>query len=209
VTFAGAVVTPAVSEETAKVRSTERDSPGERSKAGVGDGTDAIGAFWTFAAAEQGVDVTVVDPDRERLALADALTATRTLLVEPGGQAAGGGGPSGGIGRLRVARGPRVCGGDAAEGWAPRASRLAQEVAGVRAARADAHEIEIIGKSTVNTSAFVVTGGLQPLIDGRADRIKTLIDPWAQAARPTAMRTPAPIPGLSGVPRPRDERSCT
>lgn len=42
--------------------------------------------------------------------------------------------------------------------------------------------------------AELVSAGLQPLSDGRSDRIKTLIDPWAGAARPTRMGHPTVVP---------------
>jgi (R,R)-butanediol dehydrogenase / meso-butanediol dehydrogenase / diacetyl reductase len=48
-------------------------------------GAGGVGAFLTFAGVEYGAHVTVADLDPERLRIAAALGAARTLLVDPGG----------------------------------------------------------------------------------------------------------------------------
>jgi (R,R)-butanediol dehydrogenase/meso-butanediol dehydrogenase/diacetyl reductase len=48
-------------------------------------GAGGVGVFLTLACASRGADVVVADLDADRLAIADALGARRTIRVEPGG----------------------------------------------------------------------------------------------------------------------------
>ena len=181
-------------------------------------GIGGVGAFLVFAAAEMGLRVVAADLDAERLQIADALGAHRTVEVDRDEDLAM---------QLRAAlEGSaqvvyEVTGVDAAlqaalAVVAPR-GRVVAVGLGARPVPIDARSITLREVSLVGTNAHVfgadfgeaarlvgrrsggwsdvapvalpldalVERGLQPMVDGRAERIKTLIDPWAMAVRPT------------------------
>lgn len=180
-------------------------------------GCGGIGAFLTFVCSQVARDVTVVDVDQDRLRLAAELGATRgvlssastssdvldvapeiSVIYEVSGSAAG----------LQTAldilpRGGRLV-----------TVSLQKEPTLLDLRRLALDEFEIIG---TNAHAFgrdfadamdflsrrearwddvapvalsldeLLSEGLEPLANGRSTRIKTLIDPWAEASRTTVM----------------------
>lgn len=184
-------------------------------------GAGGIGAFLTFAAVQHGGQVTVADLDPERLAIAAALGAQRTLQVMPEGP-----GLSEQLADLGVV--PAVvyevsgsaAGLEAALAILPHGGRLV--LVGMQKAPREfvlrqltLTELELIGTNALVFASDLpeslrllaarpegwgdvapvalpldelVDGGLEPLGQGRSPRIKTLIDPWTRAARPTAAR---------------------
>jgi (R,R)-butanediol dehydrogenase/meso-butanediol dehydrogenase/diacetyl reductase len=173
-------------------------------------GAGGIGSFLTFAVASAGAEVLVADPDPRRLAIAAALGAMRTagdveealgtrvpdVIFEASGTA-------GGLEQaVRLApRGGRIV-----------AVGVQKAPPAVDMARVTLDELELIGTvAHVAASDFpealrlmarrtdgwadvapevlpleqVVDAGIRPLAEGTSERIKTLIDPRAEAPRPS------------------------
>jgi (R,R)-butanediol dehydrogenase/meso-butanediol dehydrogenase/diacetyl reductase len=196
------------------VHSMRRGRPGRGEDALV-IGVGGIGAFLTYAAAESGARVTVVDLEPERLELARRLGAAETIDASDGkpvGEALAELGVrptvvyevTGGRGPLDDAMASVVPGGRVV-------------VVGLQAKPFDLDfrqltltEVELIGTNahvcgadlpealrllaarggrwsdvapTMLALDRLVADGVRPMADGRATRIKTLIDPWAQAPR--------------------------
>ena len=171
-------------------------------------GAGGIGAFLTYALAQHGSAPLVVDLDRSRLDVAEALgasatsqpedfpTSTPSLVYEVTGTAAG----------LDLALSL------ASDGTRVVAVGLQADVTPIEVRQVSLRETELIGtNSHVFAADFpeaarllatraswsdiapvaiplvdLVEGGLRPMVEGRVDRIKTLIDPWAGETRPTA-----------------------
>jgi (R,R)-butanediol dehydrogenase / meso-butanediol dehydrogenase / diacetyl reductase len=173
-------------------------------------GAGGIGSFLAFAAASTGATVVVADPDAKRLEIAAALGASRTgATIE---EALGGSTPdvifeaSGTAGALEQAvalapRGGRIV-----------AVGVQKAPPTVDMARVTLDELELIG-TVAHVAASdmpealrllalrkegwadvapevlpleqVVDAGIRPLAEGASARIKTLIDPQAQAPRPS------------------------
>jgi (R,R)-butanediol dehydrogenase / meso-butanediol dehydrogenase / diacetyl reductase len=178
-------------------------------------GAGGIGAFLTYAAAESGARVTVVDLDRGRLELARALGATETIKPSGPGLLAEA------LGELGVR--PTVVY-EVTGGRVPLEEAILTVVPGGRVVvvglqerpfeldfrRLTLTEVELIGTNahvcgadlpealrllaarggrwsdvapTMIPLDRLVDDGVRPMADGRATRIKTLIDPWADTAR--------------------------
>jgi (R,R)-butanediol dehydrogenase/meso-butanediol dehydrogenase/diacetyl reductase len=170
-------------------------------------GAGGIGVFLTYALAEHGAAPVVVDLNRSRLEVAQVLGAVATwqpgdvppsapsLIYEVTGT------PEGLAHALSMAgAGTRVV-----------AVGLQNDPISIEMRRISLAEIEVIGtNSHVFTADFpqavrllatrdvwgdvaplaiplddLVEDGLQPMVEGRVDRIKTLIDPWADKTRAT------------------------
>ncbi len=181
-------------------------------------GIGGVGAFLVFAAAEMGMRVVAADLAAERLQIAGALGAHRTVEVDRGEDLAS---------QLRAAlEAPaeviyEVTGVDEALQAAlaavePR-GRVVAVGLGAKPVPLDVRSLTLREVSLVGTNAHVfaadfaeaarlvgrrqggwsdvapvalpldalVGSGLRPMVDGRAERIKTLIDPWTQQVRPT------------------------
>jgi threonine dehydrogenase-like Zn-dependent dehydrogenase len=182
-------------------------------------GVGGIGAFITFAAAATGAHVFVVDLNQERLDLARSLGATTTLLAgstsladaleqagieadvffEVSGSAPGlasvleAAKPGATIVPVGIQRGEPAL---PLGAWTLREYTIVGTVAHVY--RDDFPEaVRLLGTrddwsdiaSEVLPLDEVVSGALQPLIDGTSDQIKTLIDPWIAERRPARHRT--------------------
>jgi (R,R)-butanediol dehydrogenase/meso-butanediol dehydrogenase/diacetyl reductase len=170
-------------------------------------GAGGIGAFLVFAAAQWGAEVIVADLDPERLAIARALGATRALgpgddalapdvVYEVSGTAAGL--------EQAIALAPR--------GGRIVVVGIQKAPPAVDMARVTLDELELIGAvAHVARDDFpealrllasraagwadaapevlplerLVDDGIRPLADGTSMRIKTLIDPWTDAPRPS------------------------
>ncbi|MHA6669966.1 zinc-dependent alcohol dehydrogenase [Homoserinimonas sp. A447] len=179
-------------------------------------GVGGIGAFITFAAASVGARLLVVDLNDERLELASALGAFATLkagtgslvdrleelgmepdvLFEVSGSAAGlasileAAKPGATLVPVGIQRGePALPLGS----WTLREYTIIGTVAHV--IKDDLPEaVRLLGTrpdwtdiaSEVLPLDLVLTEGLQPLIDGTAKQIKTLIDPWIDQPRPAS-----------------------
>lgn len=176
-------------------------------------GAGGIGAFITYAAAQSGARVIVLDLDQSRLQVASRLGATRVVEV-------GSGFDPGELGKgviptvIYEATGTSA-GLDLALGTAQRGTRVVlvgmqSGSSEVELRRITLDEIELIG---TNAHAFasdfpeglrllasrnggwadvapmliplddLVEGGIRPIMEGRGQHIKTLIDPWADRPR--------------------------
>ena len=180
-------------------------------------GAGGIGAFLTFAASRTTDDVTVTDVAQDRLTLAADLGAAEVVDgSDPAAREdlAGRGdftvvyevsGTSAGLATARACAGPGVrivlVGLQSGEmAWDLRTLSLSeQEVIGTNAhvlAEDLPTALELLAArrepwSDVAPDALsldeVVADGMAALAEGRTPRIKTLIDPWAEATRPTRM----------------------
>ena len=181
-------------------------------------GIGGVGAFLVFAAARMGLRVVAADLSAERLRIADALGAARTVEVDRDEDLAS---------QLRsVLETPAEVSYEvtgvadalrAALAVVKPRGRVVAVGLGARPVPIDARSLTLREVSLVGTNAHVfgtdfaeaarlvglraggwsdvaplalpldglVTRGLQPMVDGRAERIKTLIDPWATEVRPT------------------------
>jgi len=200
-------------------RSRSRAQPGERA---LVLGAGGIGALLVHALARHGVDVTVADPDPERVELARRLGARRVAPTD---------GPPAAV--LDVMDGPPQVVFEATGIAAvtlralevlPKGGRLVQigvqrQPVAVDLGRLTLTELEVIGTNAlVRGTDFLaalrlvagrsegwadvapvaipldalVGDGLEPLANGRAGAVKTLVDPWAAQARPTRTTTAGP-----------------
>jgi (R,R)-butanediol dehydrogenase / meso-butanediol dehydrogenase / diacetyl reductase len=168
-------------------------------------GVGGIGAFLTYALVERAAHVLAADVSAERLALAQRLGAgiaedgaAPTLVYEVTGTEAG-------MARAiaSVAPGGRIV-----------SVGIAKHAFAVDARRVTVKELEIIGTNALIGREDVpeaarllrlgrtlwkeiapvaiplerlVPDGIIPMLEGRATRIKTIVDPWTQAARATQM----------------------
>ena len=177
-------------------------------------GVGGIGSFITVAAAAVGARVLVVDRDPARLELATRLGATATLVAgeqsladrlaelgmtgdvffEVSGSAQGlasileAAGPGSTIVPVGIQKTPTEI---LLSTWTMRELTVVGTVAHVFAT--DLPEaVRLLGTRPdwsdvaheVIPLADLVTDGLQPLVDGTTQQVKTLIDPWATSARP-------------------------
>lgn len=169
-------------------------------------GVGGIGAFLTYALAQAGADVVATDVVPERLAIAARLGARETqgagdpapsLVFEVSGTEAGLG-----AALAAVAPGGRVV-----------TVGIAKHAVAVDARRITVKELQVVGTNALIGTEDVpeaarllglepalwslvapvaipldrlVADGIVPLVEGRATRIKTLVDPWIATARPTA-----------------------
>jgi (R,R)-butanediol dehydrogenase/meso-butanediol dehydrogenase/diacetyl reductase len=192
-------------------RSRGRAEPGERALVlGVG----GIGALLVYALARYGLDVTVVDPDPERVTLALRLGASRSAPADgdPADLADAADGP---LHLAFEASGlPAVT--DTALAALPKGGRLVQVGMHERPTSVDLRRLTLTELELIGTNALVpdsdfpealrlvaarregwqdiaptalsldelVARGLEPLAAGNATAIKTLVDPWAASARP-------------------------
>jgi (R,R)-butanediol dehydrogenase/meso-butanediol dehydrogenase/diacetyl reductase len=182
-------------------------------------GAGGIGSFLTYAAASVADAVTVVDLDRGRLQIADAVGATHTVQsgdADEVGQAVSEFGlvptvvfeVTGSAPGLRTAlkilpRGGRLVLVGLQDGSVPwdirSLSLIEHELIGTNGHVCDTDmpaALELLASrptpwSDVAPVAIglddLVPEGLQPLIERRSTRIKTLIDPWVHEIRPTDM----------------------
>jgi (R,R)-butanediol dehydrogenase / meso-butanediol dehydrogenase / diacetyl reductase len=178
-------------------------------------GAGGIGAFLTYAAADSGARVTVVDVDRGRLELASALGAAATIEPpEPGRLAEAldehGVRPSV-VYEVTGLRGPL----EEAIATVVPGGRIVVVGLQNQPFELDFRELTLAEVELIGTNAHVcgadlpealrllaarggrwndvaptmipldqlVDDGVRPMADGRATRIKTLIDPWAETAR--------------------------
>lgn len=181
-------------------------------------GVGGVGAFLVFAAAEMGMRVVAADLAADRLQIADALGAHRTVEVDRDEDLAS---------QLRAAlEAPaeviyEVTGVDEALRAAlatvePR-GRVVAVGLNAKSVALNVRSLTLREVSLVGSNAHVfaadfaeaarlvghrtggwgdvapvalpleslVDGGLQPMVEGRAERIKTIIDPWTPQVRPT------------------------
>lgn len=173
-------------------------------------GAGGIGAFLTYALNQMGVETTVLDLDERRQGIAADLGAATVAhpdrLSDPGPQdlvfEVTGTGPGLDLAMASAVPGTRVVLIGLQDGPAriePRQLSLGEmELIGTNAHVfssdfADAVRLlasRASGWSDIAPIAFpledLVEKGLAPMAEGRAEAIKTLIDPWATEARPTA-----------------------
>ena len=201
-------------------RTRGRAEPGERA---LVLGAGGIGALLVYALARHGVDVTVADPDPERIELARRLGARRVAPTD---------GPPAGV--LDVMDGPPHVAFEAtgiaavtlrAMEVLPKGGRLVQigvqkQPVTIDLSRLTLTELEVIGTNALVAETdfpaalrllagrgqgwgdvapvaipldALVSEGLEPLATGRAGGVKTLVDPWARRIRPS--RTTVGGPG--------------
>jgi (R,R)-butanediol dehydrogenase/meso-butanediol dehydrogenase/diacetyl reductase len=188
-----------------------RAEPGERA---LVLGAGGIGALLVYALARHGLDVTVVDPDPERVTLALRLGASRSAPADgdPADLADAAGGP---LHLAFEASGLPAVTSTALEAL-PKGGRLVQVGMHERPASIDLRRLTLTELELIGTNALVrdtdfpealrlvaarregwqdvaptalpldelVARGLEPLAAGHATAIKTLVDPWAASARP-------------------------
>jgi (R,R)-butanediol dehydrogenase / meso-butanediol dehydrogenase / diacetyl reductase len=171
-------------------------------------GAGGIGAFLTYALAQHGTAPLVVDLDRSRLDIAEALGAgatsqpedfpssTPSLVYEVTGTPVGLGqalsmaGAGTKVVLVGLQDGPvslemRWISLDETELIGTNSHVFAAdfpEAARLLATRASWSDIAPVAIPLDD----LVEGGLRPMVEGRVNRIKTLIDPWAGETRPTA-----------------------
>jgi (R,R)-butanediol dehydrogenase/meso-butanediol dehydrogenase/diacetyl reductase len=197
-------------------RTRGRAEPGERA---LVLGAGGIGALLVYALARYGLDVTVADPDPERVELAGRLGARRVAPVD---------GPPAGV--LEVMDGPPHVAFEATGIGAvtlralevlPKGGRLVQigvqkQPVAIDLGRLTLTELEVIGTNALVAETdfpaalrlvagreegwadvapvaipldALVSEGLEPLASGRPGAVKTLVDPWATRTRPSRTTT--------------------
>jgi (R,R)-butanediol dehydrogenase/meso-butanediol dehydrogenase/diacetyl reductase len=180
-------------------------------------GAGGIGSFLTFAASSAGAEVLVADLDPERLQIAKALGASRTIALRDGERLedaiAGAGRPP----DVTFEVSGSAAGLDQAIALAPRGGRVVavgvqKAPPTVDMARVTLDELEVVGTvahvaATDMSEALrlialrkegwgdvapkvlpldqLVDEGIRPIAEGTSTRIKTLIDPRADGARPS------------------------
>ncbi|HSM46068.1 MAG TPA: alcohol dehydrogenase catalytic domain-containing protein [Acidimicrobiia bacterium] len=174
-------------------------------------GAGGIGAFLTYALAQLGAAPVVVDLDRSRLDIAGRLGADGTSTPESLPDTGGTVGPSVIYEVSGTAAGLGLAISLAVDGTRVVAVGLQDGATPIGMRRISLREIELVGSNShVFAADFpeavrllstreswsdvapvaillddLVGEGLQPMVEGRVTRIKTLIDPWTEHARPT------------------------
>jgi threonine dehydrogenase-like Zn-dependent dehydrogenase len=179
-------------------------------------GAGGIGCFLTYAAAQWGAKVVVSDLDEDRLKIAEALGAARTVAVGKGESLAEALAEEGLVPDVIFEVSGAASALEQAVALAPRGGRVV--AVGVQKTpppvdmrRVTLDELELIGtvahavredfpealrlialrrEGWADTAPEVlpldllVDEGIRPIAEGRSERIKTLIDPWAESVRP-------------------------